>query len=221
MVVVDKITKLAHFIPIKETIDSNGTASLYLYNVWKHHGTLDEVISDRGTVSVSKFMRRLCQLLQIQPSPTIAFHPQTDRQIERVNQIVEQFLRMFTTKRQDDWAGLLPLAEFAYNNACHSTTGFSPFYATYGYHPSVSFLIPTTSMVPAAEDRIRHLHEVHEDLKIMIALVGEQTKRSYDKGVKMQSTFQIGDKVLLRHDNIPWPLVYMVETPILEVAQFR
>ena len=75
MVVVDKNTKLAHFIPIKETIGSNGTASLYLHNVWKHYGTLDEVISDHGTVFVSKFMRRLCQLLQIQPSPTTAFHP--------------------------------------------------------------------------------------------------------------------------------------------------
>ena len=99
MVVVDKNTKLAHFIPTKEIIDSNGTASLYLYNVWKHHGTPDEVISNRCTIFVSKFMRRLCQLLQIQPSPTTAFHPQADGQTERVNQIVEQFLRMFTTKR--------------------------------------------------------------------------------------------------------------------------
>ena len=203
MVVVDKNTKLAHFIPTKETIDSNGTASLYLHNVWKHHDTADEVILDRGTVFVSKLMRRLCQFLQIQPSPTIAFHPQADEQTKRVNQIVEQFLRMFTTKRQDDWAGLLPLAKFAYNNVYYFATGFSPFYATYGYHPFLSFLIPTTSTVPAAEDRIRHLHEVHENLKIMIALAGEQAKRSYDKGVKMQPTLQIGDKVLLRHGNIP------------------
>ena len=104
---------------------------------------------------------------------------------------------------QDDWAGLLPLAEFACNNACHSATRFSPFYATYGYHPSLSFSNPTTSTVPATEDRIQHLHEVHEDLKIIIALAREQAKQSYDKGKKVQSTFQIGDKVLLRHDNIP------------------
>ena len=173
MVVVDKNTKLAHFIPTKETINSNGIASLYLHNVWKHHGTPDEVISNRGIVFVSKFMRRLCQLLQIQPSSTTAFHPQADRQTKRVNQVVEQSLRMFTTKRQDDWANLLPLAEFAYNNVCHSATGFSPFYATYGYYPSLSFSTPTTSTVPAAEDRIRHLHEVHEDLKIMIAFAEE------------------------------------------------
>ena len=58
-------------------------------------------------------------------------------------------------------------------------------------------------MVLATKDRIRHLHEIHKDLKIMIALVGEHAKRRYDNGVKIQPTFQIGDKVLLRHDNIP------------------
>ena len=58
---------------------------------------------------------------------------------------------MFTTRRQDDWADLLPLAEFAYNNSTHSSTGFSPFYATYGYHHVLSFTTPTSTTVPAAE----------------------------------------------------------------------
>ena len=83
---------------------------------------------------------------------------------------------MFTTKCQDNWANLLPLAKLVYNNACHSAIGFSPFYIIYGYHPSLSFLIPTTSTVLVAEERICYLHEVHEDLKIMIAIVGEQAK---------------------------------------------
>lgn len=203
MVVVDKNTKLAHFIPTYEKINAYDTASLYLNNIWKHHGTPQEVISDRGSVFVSKFMRRLCELLRIQPSPTTAFHPQSDGQTERVNQVVEQFLRMFTTKQQDDWVDLLPMAEFAYNNACHSATGFSPFYVTYGYHPSLSFLTPTTSTVPAAEDRVRHLQQIHDELKTMITIAGEQAKRNYDRGVILQPTFKIGDRVLLRHENIP------------------
>ena len=127
LVVVDKNTKLAHFIPTRETVDSQETAKLYLHHVWKHHGTPHEVISDRGLVFVSKFMRRLSELLCIKPSPTTTFHPQLDGQIERVNQVLEQFLRMFTTRRQDDWADLLPIAEFAYNNSSHLATGFSPF----------------------------------------------------------------------------------------------
>lgn len=203
MVVVDKNTKLAHFISTNEKIDSSGAATLYLHNVWKHHGLPNEVISDRGTVFVSKFTRRLYELLRIRPSPSTAFHPQSDGQTERVNQILEQYLRMFTTRQQDDWSDLLPLAEFAYNNTIHSATGLSPFYATYGYHPSMSFTSPSTSTVPAAENRIRYLQEIHEEVKNMLQLAGDQAKRKYDQACHLQKTFKVGDKVLLRHDNIP------------------
>ena len=202
LVVVDKNTKLAHFIPTNESIDSADVANLYLHNIWKHHGLPSEVISDRGSVFVSKFMRRLYQLLRIRPAPTTAFHPQSDGQTERVNQILEQFLTMFTTRQQDDWADLLPLAEFSYNNATHSATGVSPFYATYGYHPSMSFTAPSTSLVSAAEDRIRHLQHIHDEVKVMIQIAGDQAKRTYDRAAHLHHTFEVGDRVLLRHDNI-------------------
>ena len=141
---------------------------MYLHNIWKHHGLPDEIISDRGSVFVSKFMKRLCELLRIQPSLTTAFHPQSDGQTERVNQFLEQILRIFTSRQQDDWSDLLPIAEFAYNNTIHSAIGISPFYATYGYHPRLSFKNSTASTIPAAEDRIRHLQEVHTEIKSLI-----------------------------------------------------
>ena len=78
MVTIDKNTKLAHFIPTNEMIDLNATATLYLHNIWKHHGTPDEIISNRGPVFVSKFMRRLYEFLRIQPFPTTAFHLQLE-----------------------------------------------------------------------------------------------------------------------------------------------
>jgi hypothetical protein len=109
---------------------------------------------------------------------------------------------MFTTRRQDDWVDLLPLAEFAYNNSIHSATGFSPFYATYGYHPYLSFTTPTTSTVLAAEVRIKYLQEVHDEVKTMIDIAGNRAKQYYDQGVQLQLNFKIGDKVFLRHDNI-------------------
>ena len=202
LVVVDKNTKLAHFIPTQETIDSSGTANLYLHHVWKHHGLPNEIISDRGQVFVSKLMRRLLELLQIRPSPTTTFHPQSDGQTKCVNQVLEQFLHMFTTRQQDDWADLVPIVEFAYNNSVHSATGLSPFYATYGYHPSLTITNPSTSLVLAAEDRIRYLHKIHEEIKAMIKIAGDQAKKRYDVGSHLYHTFQVGDKVLLRHDNI-------------------
>ena len=147
-------------------------------------------------------MRRLLELLCIKPSPTTAFHPQMDGQTERVNQVLEQYLRMFTSRCQDDWADLLPLTEFAYNNASHLATGFFPFYATYGYYPTLSFVTPTSSTVLATKVRVQHLQQVHEELKIVIQMAREQIKINYDKKTKMPPTFHIGDKVFLRHDNI-------------------
>ena len=126
----------------------------------------NEVISNRGPVFVSKFMRRLLEPLYIKPLPTTAFYPQTGSQTKRINQVLKQYLRMFTSRYQDDWADLLLLAKFAYNNASHLAIGFSLFYTTYGYHPALSFITPTSSTVPAAKNRIPYLQQVHEDSQL-------------------------------------------------------
>jgi len=81
---------------------------------------------------------------------------------------------MFTARRQNDWSDLLLIAKFAYNNSLHSATRYSPFFATYGYNPMLSFATSTTSTVPAAEQRIRQLQEIHEELKILIKIASEQ-----------------------------------------------
>ena len=74
-------------------------------------------------------------LLDIKQKLLTAFYPETDGQTERVNQSLEQYLRMFSNYEQNNWSELLPIAEFLYNNSIISATGFSPFYANYGYHP--------------------------------------------------------------------------------------
>lgn len=111
---------------------------------------------------------------------------------------------MFTTRQQDDWIDLLPLAEFAYNNATHSATSLSPFYATYGYHPSMSFMTPTSSTVPAAEDRVLYLQQIHDELKKLIQI--ENTIKQKENTIKIlnyvHQVFNTGDKVFLRSENI-------------------
>lgn len=154
-------TKLVHFIPTNEVIDSNDTTTLYLHNIWKHHRTLEEIISNRGLVFVPKFTKRLYELLCIKPSPTTTFHPQSDNQTERINQILEQYLHIFMARRQDDWSDLLSIAEFAYNNSLHSAIGYSPFFAIYGYNLALSITMPTTTTVLAAKQRIHQLQEIH------------------------------------------------------------
>ena len=116
LVVVDRLSKRAHIIPITSDINSVGIARVFLDHVWKLHGLLEEVISDCGTQFISQFMCELYATLGIKVAASTAYHPQTDDQTERVNQEIEQYLRLFINQCQDDWFKWISLAEFAYNN---------------------------------------------------------------------------------------------------------
>jgi hypothetical protein len=97
MCIVDSLTKHAHFIPTHTTINAGGTALLFLKEVWKHHGTPRVVISNRGPQFVAEFTRELYKLLGIKLAMSTAYHPQMDGQTERVNQVLEGYLRIFTS----------------------------------------------------------------------------------------------------------------------------
>ena len=107
--------------------------------VIRHHGVLESFVTDRGSLFTSKFWYLLCYFLGIKKKLSTIFHPQTDGQTERPNSTIEAFLRAFINWEQDDWARLLLMAEFAYNNAKNTSTGHTPFELNYGYHSRVSF----------------------------------------------------------------------------------
>jgi hypothetical protein len=139
LVVVDRFTKMRHFIPCKGTCDSEETARLYLQYIWRLHGLPTTIVSDRGPQFVSEFWKHLNKRLQIQSLLSTAAHPQTDGQTERFNASLEQYLRAYVSYLQDDWSEWLPLAEFAANSATSESTGISPFFVTYGFHPRMGF----------------------------------------------------------------------------------
>ena len=113
---------MIHIIPTTDQVTSEGTAKLYRDYVWKLHGLPIKIVCDRGPQFVSKFMKELNSLLGIQTSSSTAYYPQTDGQTERINQEVEQYLRLFINHRQDDWVEWLSLAEFSYNNRVQAST---------------------------------------------------------------------------------------------------
>jgi transposase InsO family protein len=139
MCVVDSLTKRAHFIPTHTTLNAEGTALLFLKEVWKHHGTPRVVVSDRSPQFVAAFTRELYKLLGIKLATSTAYHPQTDGQTERVNQVLENYLHIFTSRRQDDWDDFLPTGEFQYNNTVHSLTQQTPFMVDTGRHTHMGF----------------------------------------------------------------------------------
>jgi hypothetical protein len=135
LVVVDRLTKWAIYIPTHTTLNSAGLGELLLDKVFSQHGLPTHITSDRGSKFVSKLWRYLMSKLGINLRLSTAYHPQTDGQTERVNQVMKQYLRIFTSYNQDDWSSILAQASFAYNNTVHSATKFSPFYSNFGYHP--------------------------------------------------------------------------------------
>ena len=113
---------MVYFIPTIEKTLAKGLARLFRNNVWKLHGLLESIISDRGPQFAAGLMRELNEMLGIKSKLLMAFHPQTDRQTERINQELEQYLRMFIDHRQEQWPEWLGTAEFTYNNKAHSST---------------------------------------------------------------------------------------------------
>ena len=139
VIIVDQLTKIVHYEPVKITIDGPRLAKVIIDVVVRHHGLPDSIISDRGAIFTSKFWFSLCYFLEVKRRLLIAFHPQTDGQTERQNSTMEAYLRAFVNFKQNDWVRLLPMAEFTYNNAKNASTGHTPFELNCGYHPRMSY----------------------------------------------------------------------------------
>jgi hypothetical protein len=140
LVIVDRLSKQGIFILTFDTITSAQLAQLFVLHVFSKHGVLSHITSDWGSEFVSHFFQSLGKALDMKLHFTSGYHPEGDGQTEWTNQTLEQYLRVYCNYQQDNWADLLLLAEFAYNNAPSATTGVSPFFTNKGYHPNLSVL---------------------------------------------------------------------------------
>ena len=202
LVVVDRFSKMAHFIACNEAMSSLGLALLYFNNIFKLHGLPHEIISDRGPVFVSKFWTELLKVLGTKAKHSSAFHPQTDGQTERTNSVLEQYLRGYINMQQDNWSQLLCMAEFSFNNSVHSSIKCSPFFANFGYDLRFDPLsdIPVSS--PSAIVKAKNLHELHDLLKINLSHSQKAAEKYYNLKRKDLSPFSVGDLVWLLARNI-------------------
>ncbi|KAL4011150.1 hypothetical protein IC575_028199 [Cucumis melo] len=130
-VVVDRLTKSAHFVPGKSTYTASKWGQLYMTEIVRLHGVPVSIISDRDARFTSKFWKGLQLALGTRLDFSTAFHPQTDGQTERLNQILEDMLRA-RLEFSGSWDSHLHLMEFAYNNSYQATIGMAPFEALYG-----------------------------------------------------------------------------------------
>jgi hypothetical protein len=125
-VIVDRSTKTAHFLPVNTTHKTEKYAEIYVDQLVHLHGIPKTIVSDRGALFVARFWEQLQESLGTHVIRSSAYHPQTDGQIERVNQILEDMLRACVLHYGKDWNKCLPLAEFSYNNSYQSSLKMAP-----------------------------------------------------------------------------------------------
>ena len=203
-VIVDRFTKIAHLIPLPTKVSAKDIAKIFPKEIWKTHGLPTDIVSGRDTKITSHFWQVLMDLLGIKTKLSTAFHPETDRQTERVNQTIEQYLRHYCSRKQDDWDELLPMAEFAYNSAKTETTGIFPFEAHYGMLPRQSWepRNKTPYINPASKVLENVWNGIWERLRENILKAQVRMARWHDFKHGKQPQLKVGDLVMVDKRNI-------------------
>ncbi|KAH7551973.1 reverse transcriptase [Bipolaris maydis] len=203
LVIVDRLTKAAKFVPTEETITAEECAYEVTKALVSEHGIPEEFITDRDKLFTSKYWNTFLAKLGVKKKLSTSFHPETDGQTERTNQTLEQYLRMYANKLQDNWVELLPTAQLAYNSTRSTTTKHSPHYANYGYEP-VAHRDPKDieSIAVGADDKAKLMRDLHEELSKNLAQRNLTTSKAANKQRIEGPTFKKGDKVFLSRQNL-------------------
>ncbi|KAJ1041204.1 hypothetical protein NDA10_002107 [Ustilago hordei] len=202
LVIVDRLTKFAILAPTHKTVMAKQTAVLLYGHMVRLFGYPDHMVSDRGRQFISGAWKAFAEQMGVKHSLSMAYHPQTNGQTERVNQVIEQYLRMYCNYEQDDWVNLLDTAAFVYNNMVHNSIGVSPFFACYGWNPKAHPDIPQRLGVndPGC---FEYLMDGKEHCKYLQEQIREAQCRSVDQYNRKHKDikFKVGDMVYINRRN--------------------
>lgn len=165
LVVVDRLSKYAHFIALQHPYTASTIAQVFLDNVYKLHGLPDSIISDKDKVFLSHFWKSLFKVLKVQIKLSTTYHPQTDGQTEVVNRCLECYLRCMTSEKPKEWVQWLALAEFWYNTNFHSSIQTTPYEVLYGQKPPIH--APYMSGESAVEQVDRTLQAMEQAINLI------------------------------------------------------
>lgn len=226
MIVVDRLSKMTHLVPTRDDATAEQIARLYLDRIYVQHGLPTSFISDRDSKFTSQFWTALYGLLGTSLNMSSARHPESDGQSERTIRTIRQYLRTYVSYNQKDWDLHLPLAEFCYNSASHSSTQLSPFEVVYGRQPHTPLALagaaPIDTDVEAVNNYLNQLTKNEQINRTILSELGlpahrphqttpspteqhianniKQAQEKYKKYAdqrRIPATFQVGDQVLL------------------------
>jgi len=207
-VVVDRFSKMVHFIACKKTADAVHVAQLFFKEMYRLHGLPESIVSDRDTRFLSHFWMSLWKLIGTTLKFSSAYHPQTDGQTEVVNRSLENLLRCLVSDNLKSWDLKWCQAEFAHNHAVNRSTGFSPFQVVYSNLPKgpleLSIVPQPKKIVKQASDFVSELQNCHKVVQERLVKANEKYKRAAD--LKRRSVdFKEGDLVyaVLTKDRFP------------------
>jgi hypothetical protein len=197
-VIVDRLTKIAHFLPVHTTYNAKKYAEFYLDQIVHLRGVPRTIISNRGAQFIARFWKQLQHALGTKLIQSSAYHPQIDGQTERINQILEDMLRAYVLRYDKNWDKCLSLAEFSYNNSYQTSLKMAPFKALYGRQCRTPLSWSQTGeckifgpdLVTETEEKVK---TIQNNLK-----AAQSRQKSYADIRRRPLQFQIGDFVYLR-----------------------
>lgn len=198
LVVVDKFSKYAHFLPLTHPFTALDIAKVFMQEIFKLHGMPMGIISDRDRIFTGQVWQELFRLCHTELKMSSSYHPQTDGQTERVNQCLETYLHCSVHSCPSNWSKWLSLAEYWYNTCFHSSLGRTPFEVIYEHLPR------EFGIDQVAENTVPDLAAWLKEREVLRELLQQQLKQAQDRMKKQvdrhrtERTFEVGDSVLLK-----------------------
>lgn len=198
LVVIDRLSKYEHFIPLAQPYTALSVAKEFTANVVKLHGIPRVIVSDRDAIFTSAFWKELSRLQGVKLHMSSAYHPQSDGHAEGLNKCLETYLRCYCFQQQHSWFNWLHWAEYSYNTSVHSSMGITPFQAVYGISPpTLSPYVPDTSLIQEVGDSLLHRDQILKELKLHLIKAQDRMKRLAAPH-RTDKEFDVGDLVCLK-----------------------
>jgi len=201
VVVVDQFTKMIRLKVTTTNISSEEITKIYRDDIWKLYGISKKILSDQGPQFASKFMEEFTKALGTKRQLSMAYHPQTDGQTERINQEIGTFLWYYVNYQQDNWTDWLAAAEFQYNDKKHVATGRTQFELNFGRHSWKENLVVQIEILQV-EEFLAEMKKSWEQATKAMEEAQKVMKKQFDKKRWNPQGLKVGDNMWLENKNI-------------------